>query len=221
MSQSPVGASHQLVIQARLAEFCSFHQRMAVHVTDPWEFMRQKLLQIEEPLVAMKRELLDRTRVHLLEELGKGPMSEERFSDYRLLFERLVSRGQFVDVAMHLGAAPPPSMPLLKPALASLKVHCLFDEERLPEAQRGPAWQKLVAELSSRLDLDLLDKVMSRKKRTPRKRAGVLRRLRRNVSEYCTVVRIPVTAADTFTPFMLPRIEALVAANLRFLNKHR
>lgn len=221
MSQSPAGASNQLVIQARLAEFCSFRTRMSYHVSDPWAFMREKLMQTEEPLVAMKRELLDRTRQHLLTELASGAMTPERYSDYRVLFERLVSRGQFADVAIHLTHEPPPSRALLEPALAALKTHCLFDEERAPAAERDPAWEKLVAELRGRLGLDLLDKLMTRRAPTPRSRSGVLRRLRRSVAEYCTVVRIPVSAADTFTPFMLPRIEALIAASLRFLTTHR
>lgn len=221
MSQSPAGASNQLVIQARLSEFTNFHARLLNHISDPWAFMREKLLQIEQPLVAMKRELLDRTRQQLYSELAQGPLTEDRFSDYRLLFEKLVSRSQFVDVAFHLSSTPPPQLELLRPALSGLKVHCLFDEERADPGQRSPAWEKLVGELWSRLELELLDKTLSRKKKTPRRRAFVLRRLRRNVAEYCTVVRIPVTASDTFTPFMLPRIEALVAACLRFLNKHR
>lgn len=221
MSQSPAGASNQLVIQARLSEFCSFHQRMLAHVSDPWTFMREKLQQTEAPLTAMKRELLDRTRNQLLEELKQGKLTEERYSDYRLLFERLVSRGQFVDVAVHLGAAPPPSLELLKPALSSLKVHTSFDEERAAPGERDPSREKIVKELHGRLGLDLLEKVMARKKKNPRRRASVLRRLRKNVLEYCTVVRIPVSAADTFTPFMLPRIEALIGACLRFLTQYR
>lgn len=221
MSQSPFGASHQLVIQARLAEFCDFRAAKSRHVSDPWEFMRSKLQQTEEPLAAMKRELLDRTRSQLLGELSAGPLTGERYSDFRVLFERLVSRGQFVDVALHLAPSPPPSLELLRPALSSLKVHTSFDEERLPAPERDPAREKLVAELRSRLGLDALEAVMKRKKKNPRRRAAVLRRLRKNVAEYCAVVRIPVTAADTFTPFMLPRIESLIAACARFLNSYR
>ncbi len=219
MSESAPAASHQLVIVARLAEFCQYWR--ALKVSDPWGEMREKLLQIEEPLAAFKGELLERTRRELLRELAEGPLTDERFSDYRLLFEKLVSRGQFVDVAIHLAAAPPPSVPLLSQALKNLAVHHAFLEERLPATQRDPAWEKLVRELSSRLQTDLLEKVLRRKPLTRRRRAMVLRRLRFNVAEYCAVVHIPTTPSDTFTPFMLPRVEAVVAASLRFLSRNR
>lgn len=219
MSEALTRTSHQLVIVARLAEFCQYAK--PVRDPDPWEYVREKLLQIEEPLAALKGQLLDSTRKELLRELSAGPLSDDRFSDYRLLFERLLSRGQFADVAIHLGAHPPPSLPLLEQALAGLTAHHAFVEERLPASQRNPAWEKLVGEISRRLDLELLEKVAARKPLTPRRRAMLLRRLRWNVAEYCTVVHIPMTPADTFTPFMLPRVEAVVAACLRFLNKHR
>lgn len=218
MSQ-PVETSHQLVLVARLAEFCQY--RRPLKVADPWEYTREKLLQVEEPLHALKSNLLERTRRQLLSELSQGPLTDDRFSDYRVLFERLVSRGQFADVAIHLAASPPPSLPLLTQALSNLTVHHAFLEERLPASQRNPAWEKLVGEISGRIQLQLLERVLTRRKPKPRLRAAVLRRLRFNVAEYCTVVHIPTTPQDTFTPFMLPRVEAIVAASLRFLTRNR
>jgi hypothetical protein len=216
---APLETSHQLVVVARLAEFCQYGRPL--RVADPWEYMREKLMQVEEPLHALKSNLLERTRRQLLSELSQGPLTDDRFSDYRLLFERLVSRGQFVDVAIHLAASPPPSVPLLTQALSSLTVHHAFLEERLPASQRSPAWEKLVGEISGRIQVQLLQRTLERKARTARRRAMVLRRLRFNVAEYCSVVHIPTTPQDTFTPFMLPRVEAVVAAALRFLTKNR
>ena len=69
--------------------------------------------------------------------------------------------------------------------------------------------------------IDRLGTVLVRKPPTAQRKAMVLRRVRRNVAEYCCVVRIPTDSQDAFTPFMLPRIEALIAANLRFLLKYR
>jgi hypothetical protein len=97
-----------------------------------------------------------------------------------------------------------------------------FDEERRPAPERTKDYEKLVVELSTRLDLERLGSVLKRKARTPRRRRMVLRRLRDNVGEYCTVVKIPLSSQEnTFTPFMLPRVEALVGATLRFMNRHR
>ena len=81
--------------------------------------------------------------------------------------------------------------------------------------------EKLVAELSRRLELDRLGALLSARNRVPRTKRLVLHRLSRNVADYCAVMRIPLTPSDAFTPFMLSRVEALIAALLRFLNQYR
>jgi hypothetical protein len=222
MNDRTLDPTHQLVIVARLGEYCRFRGHTLYHERDPWFYMREKLMQIEEPLSSMKEGLFAATRRKLLEEMREGGMSEERFSEYKGLFERLLSRGDFADLAFHLTtAAGPSAIRRAEEILLTLNPVHLFIEERLPAEQRSPSWEKLVKELYIRLDLDLLGRVLQRKPRTAKRKAVILRRVRSKVAEYCTVVRIPMDAADTFTPFMLPRIEALVAANLRFLNKYR
>lgn len=212
--------THQLVVVARLSEYCQFRSILKFEA-DPWDFMLRKLQETEEPLTAFKTALFRKTRDGLLAELAAGPLSGERCSDYRLLFERLLAPGDFADVAIHLCPGAANQAESLRPLLAALRPATLFTLESRPEGQRSPAWDKLVGELYRRLDLDVLGTVMVRKPRTPARKAMVLRRVRRNVAEYCTVVRIPTDPKDTFTPFMLPRIEALIAANLRFLLKYR
>jgi hypothetical protein len=214
--------SHQLIVVARLAEFCSWQGGHKALDRDPWRYMLDKLLQIEEPLTALKETLYRKTTARLLEELAAGPLDDERYADYRLLYEKLLSRGDFADLAFHLCAKPPPDPAALKALAAKLKPQSLYVEERKPASERSPSWEKLVGELHGRLGIDTLTKVLSRRKPRPANyRAYVLRRLRRVVKEYCAVVHVPLTAADTFTPFMLPRLEAIVAANLRFLNQFR
>jgi hypothetical protein len=210
----------QLVIVARLSEYCRFRSILKFEA-DPWDFMLRKLQETEAPLTAFKGALFQRTRDGLLAELAAGALSEERCSDYRLLFERLLSPGDFADAAIHLCPGAPNQAEALREQLGSMRPATLFTEEGRPEGQRSPAWDKLVGELYRRLGLDRLGTVMVRKPRTAARKAMVLRRVRRNVAEYCTVVRIPTDPQDTFTPFMLPRIEALIAANLRFLLKYR
>jgi len=218
----PTEESHQLVVLARLSEFCQWRGASAHAGEDPWSFMRRKLLEIEPALAAFKGQLLDGLRERLFSELSQGPLSAERCADYRDLLDRLLSRGDFADVAIHLAPdAGPSSGAMLRQLMISAKPHHLFVEERLPLAQRSASWNRLVEELSRRVGLDLFARMLGRGKITARRKAYVLRRIRRNVAEYCTVVRIPTSASDTLTPFMLPRVEALVAANLRFLTKYR
>lgn len=219
---SPIDPTHQLLILARLAEFTQY-RRTPLQESDPWAYMRRKLQETEEPLTALKAQLLRATGKGLLEEIRAGALDAERCADYKHLFERLLTRGDFADLAIHLspGQEPQEQARWCEQVLSHAKPSHLFVEERMPDAQRSAAWDKMVGDLGKRLDLDLLEKVLTRKPRNRKRRAYILRRLRRNVAEYCSVVRIPTDARDTFTPFMLPRVEALIAACLRFLDKYR
>ncbi|MBI3551337.1 MAG: hypothetical protein HY077_02360 [Elusimicrobia bacterium] len=222
MSDTTLDPTHQLVIIARLSEFCQFKGHILYHEKDPWLYMHEKLNQIQEPLLALKTQLLAATKRQLVAEIKTGGMTEERYSDYKALLERLVSRGEFVDIAIHLSTqAGPAAAQWVADLIKSMKPVDIFVEERLTPEQRNPSWDKLVKELSARLNHDVLGKILTRKPRTAKRRAIVLRKLRGIVAEYCTVMHIPITANDTFTPFMLPRVEALIAANLRFLRKYR
>lgn len=219
---SPLDPTHQLLILARLSEFTEY-RKTPYQESDPWAYMRRKLQETEEPLAALKAQLLKATGKGLLEEVRAGTLDAERCADYKHLFERLLAPGDFADLAIHLTPGQPPKDQArwCESVLAQVKPSHLFAEERKPDGQRSPAWDKMVGEIYKRLDLDLLEKVLMRKPRNRKRRAVVLRRLRRNVAEYCSVVRIPTDARDTFTPFMLPRVEALIAACLRFLDKFR
>jgi hypothetical protein len=221
MPVSTIDPAHQAFILARIGEFCQYKERVRDWERDPWIYMRDKLVQIEPSLAALKGQLLAATSRHLLDAMRAGPLEPEAAADFKQLLERLLTRGDFADVAVHLDGAGPQAVRWVEPLLARAKPTHAFLEERRPAAERDPSWEKLVKELYARLDLDRLGAVLQKRKRTPRRRALVLRRLRRNVAEYCLVVRIPTQANDTFTPFMMPRVEAVIAACLRFLSRHR
>ena len=220
---STINPVHQTFILARLGEFCTYNGRVARSYSDPWSYMRQKLEQLEPPLTALKEELLEATRRRLLAQIKSGDIDEEGYSDFKLLLDRLLSRGDFADVAMHLNAQNgSESRATIAQLLSSAKISHVFIEERKPAGERSPHWEKLVGELYGRLGLDEIGKLIGRRKKiTRRRRAAALKLMRRNVAEYCSVVKIPTDANQTFTPFMLPRVEALIAACLRFLNRYR
>lgn len=217
---SAVNPAHQLVILTRLGEFCRYHASIARHHSDPWEYMRRKLLDTESAIEGLKDDLFQATSRQLLEELAAGPLDPERCADFKTLFEGLLAAGDFADLAIHIDPVQP-SLEAARLVLAHVRAHHLFIEERKPDGQRSPSWDRLVDELYRRLDLDRLGEILGRKPRTAKRKAVVLRRVRRNVAEYCSVMHIPTDARDTFTPFMLPRIEGLIAANLRFLRRYR
>lgn len=220
-----INPANQMIILARLSEFCQYHGAFTLHYErDPWEYMMRKLLETEEPLANLKGDLFQATKKKVLAEMRAGSMDEERYADFKILFERLLSMGDFADLAIHLTTMdcdPAHQLRTVITILDTVRPHHLFIEERKPPEERTLSWEKLIKQLSERLDLGLLARVLSRKTRTARRKKVILRRLRKNVAEYCTVLHIPTDPSQTFTPFMLPRIEALIAANLRFLTRYR
>lgn len=219
-----IDPAHQLVILTRLSEFCQYHGATRYHETDPWEYMRRKLLETEAPLACLKGQLFEATSSKLLRELRQGGLDNERYADFKVLFERLLAVGDFADLAIHLSVdqtPPAQKVAAVSSVLRMVKPNTLFIEERKPPEGRSPAWERLVKELTQRLDIDKLATILARKPRTRRRKSYVLRRLRRNVAEYCCVIHVPTDPTQTFTPFMLPRIEGVIAANLRFLTRYR
>ncbi|MBI5883641.1 MAG: hypothetical protein HZB91_11120 [Elusimicrobia bacterium] len=219
-----INPAHQMVILARLSEYCQFRGATAYHEKDQWEYMRRKLRETEPAITGLKAELFAATRATLLRELKEAPLTDERFADFRHLFERLLDHGGFADLAIHLcadGTPPEAKLRVITSVLDMVQPTNLFLEERKPPEQRSSSWEKLIKELTVRLDIERLGLVLGRKPRTRARKHFILRRLRRNVAEYCSVLHIPTDPSQTFTPFMLPRIEGLIAANLRLLNKHR
>lgn len=215
-----VNPGHQSFILARLGDFCRYDTRLPEWERDPWGYMLGKLKQIEPALTALKAESLAIAHSRLIAQLQTAPLTAEASADYRALFEPLLSRGDYVDAAMHLCAGAG------REAVATLDAHLgqaqpvhVFVTERLPADQRSPSWEKLVTELRGRLAVDVLDKVLQRK-RTPLRKRMVLRRLRRNVLEYLAVVK-PTDEAAPLTPFMVSRLEGVIAVCLRFLEKYR
>lgn len=218
-----MGSSHQLVILTRLGELCRFRGATLHHESDPWNYMRRKLHETEPALAGLKEELFRTTNKNLLEELENGEMDGKRCADYKTLYEKLLSAGDFADLAIHLEPSPDPKRQAqrCRQLLSQTGPTNLFIEEGKAPEERSPSWEKLVLELYRRLDLNRLEKILARKPRTAKRKAVILRRVRGNVAEYCSVIHVPSDAGEIFTPFMLRRVEGLIAASLRFLNRYR
>lgn len=220
----PLDITHQCVVVARLGDFTRFRGAVASYESDPWLYMRSKLRELEAPLAALKAQQLDGAKRRFLGTLAAGAPDEGALTEFRSVLDRYLAPGDYVDVAFHLDGcdlSEPGRRRTLEQLLARVKPHSFFEEERKEEASRSKAHTRLVGELWDRLGLGLLERALARKPRTRRRKAMVLRRLRSNVAEYCSVLHLPVSAEDTFSPFMLHRVEALAVACLRFMDRHR
>lgn len=209
-----------LPLLARLSEAASFPPAVRLYETDPWSYMRRKLGDCAGPLREYKRTLYEAACSRLHDDLRESFLRPGALMDHKETFEKLMAPGDYADLSFNLepGIDPQTRREAVKAVLAEAKVKTVFDTEALPPERRGKAWQALVEESSRRLELDKLKAIFDRGPKTERRRAYAVRRARRDLAEFLTVTRGEAGMRDEVTLFVLTRVEAVIAALLRFLN---
>ncbi|MDX6769223.1 MAG: hypothetical protein SF051_06795 [Elusimicrobiota bacterium] len=208
-----------LALLARLGEAASWSGKVRDYEPDPWGYLRRKLESTEEPLRALRLARFEAARDGLLRELAEPFLKPGALLDHKEAFEPLLAPADFADLSFHLSPGIEPAARRAGAAeiLAHARPRTSFDIERLPPERRPKDWEKLVAQLHDRLGLPALAAILARRERTPFRLAMTARRVRRQLAEYLAVTRHEHGARDELTPFVLTRLEALVAALLRFL----
>lgn len=211
----------QNFVIARLADFCNFRQRCeTLDTRDPISYLYNKLHEIEEPLNSLKAELLSDAVFSFFHALEAGSATPDRLADFLTLLDNYLSRGDFADAAFHLdweNLKDPGRRKDARGYLGDLRACSLIDDEDKPPASRNPNWQRIVESVYKRLGCDLIAACHSHKPLTARRLRFFVRRIRFQSADFCAVFRFPAHAGDTFTPFILPRVEGLIAANRRIL----
>ena len=209
-----------LPLLARLAEAASFPQAVRNYESDPWSYMRRKLDECAAPLREYKGTLYEEASARLFVDLNDSFLKPGVLMDHKETFEKLLTPDAYADLSFHLepGLDPRARLETAKELLAHAKIKTLFDTEALPAARQGKPWQTLVLETTRRLGLDTLREIYERGPKTERRRAYVVRRARKNLAEFMTVTRGETGMRDEITLFVLTRVEAAIAAMLRFLN---
>ena len=209
-----------LPLLARLGEAASFPKAVQNYESDAWSYMRRKLGECEAPLRAYKQTLYDEAAARLRSELQESFLKPGSLLDHKETFEKLMATGDYADLSFNLepGVDPRTRREAIAAVLSAAKPKTLFDLETLPPERRGKPWQALVDETTKRLELDTLRELYERKPKTDFRRASVARRARRNLAEFLTVTRGEAGMREEVTLFVLARLEAVIAALLRFLN---
>lgn len=220
-----VDLSRQTFVIARFADYCAFSRPYPRGASTPAQYLLDKLAELEEPMYQLKQELYDRAWQHFLKKAAETGVTNEEATDLRSTLEGYLSPTDFFDASYHLmdpaGLKDPGRRKLAADCLSRLKAERLTAEEDRPPEKQSKLFRKLTEEMTKRLRLDLLHTVRQRKPLTLRRMLMVLRRLRFETAEYAAVFHCPTSPDDTFSPFILPRIEALVSVNRRFLKTFR
>lgn len=208
-----------LPLLARLGEAGCFPQAVRNYETDAWVYLRRKLEECAGPLRDYKRTLYEEAVSRLNADLKDSFLKPGALMDHKESFEKLLTPWDYADLSFHLepGVDPESRRQAVREVLSQAKLKTLFDTEALPPERRGKPWQALVAEAGTRLDLDTLQAMLDRAPRTERRRNYIARRARRNLKEYLTVTSGDQGLREEITLFVLTRVEAAIAAMLRFL----
>jgi len=216
-----VDLSRQTFVVARFADYCAYSRPYPRGENNPVRYLLNKLDELEEPMYLLKQELYDASWRAFLKKAAKEGVSAEEATDLRSKLEGYLSPGDFFDASFHLmdaaGLKDPARRKLAEACLSNLKAERLTAEEESPPEKQSKLFRKLTEEMTKRLRLDLLETVRRRKPLTLPRMLMVLRRLRFETADYAAVFHCPTSPDDTFNPFILPRIEALVSVNRRFL----
>lgn len=208
-----------LPLLARLGEAATFPKAVRAYESDPWGYMRRKLGECEEPLRAYKRVLYDEASKALLRDLEDSFLKPGAVLEHREVFDKLLSPADYADLSFNLapGGDPQARREAIAATLASAKPKTLFDIEKLPPERRGKPWESLVADVARRLRHDELKALLERGEKNERRRAYIVRKARTNLGEFLAVARREEGLREDVTLFVLTRLEAAIAASLRFL----
>jgi hypothetical protein len=217
----------RLVLLARLTEAVAWDEAVRQHEADAWSYLRRKLGATAEPFRTYKSQLFDEARARLLADLELPDMLPSALEAHKTTFESLIPLGEYADLSFHLDSDAPLEARRegVAAVLAAAHAPTLFDYEAQPPERRSGAWEKRVAEMTRRLDLDVMTRIADRESPdardplAPVMRARIARRVRGNLAEFLSVARGTGPLRDELTPFMLSRVEHAVAATMRLLGR--
>lgn len=220
-----VDFKNQQFVLARLADYCDYRVRIQ-SVRDPVLYMWEKLKELEEPLLALKQQIFEEAAADFFWKIRRRTLREEELADFKQVLDAYLGPGDFADAMFHLADLAPllEDEERFRDAVGffrGLRAARRLDEEDKPPERRRPEWDRIVSDLMTRFGFDVLERSVDHKPMNARRLRFLLRRLRRETAEYAAVLHFPKHEKDTFTPFILPRVEALIAANRRVLRRIR
>ena len=153
-----------------------------------------------------------------LKSLKDRAATESSKGDFLELLVKFMPRGLVSDVRADLLLG---DMGSLAKRLEDAKPISLLAEER-KKIDRDDTIDKDITLIYNNLHFDdCMKEYLHSKDKSMVAVDAVLLKARQNVAEYCCVLRIPISDDDTLSPFMLSRVEALVAANERLIEQIR
>jgi len=203
---------HQIMLIVGLREFTG---KVPSFYSNQTEFITTSLQSMAEHLFNLKRETLKEACASFIRKLDKGILTEEAIAELKDRLDKLISGTAFKTISAGMVG----SRELITKRINALVPVSLYEEERKPE-NRDPESCRRVSEAYARLNFAPL---AGRVNAAPDERTidAALVKARAEVAEYCCLYHIPLSENDTFTPFSLLCMDAVLAAFYRLLSNIR
>lgn len=177
------------------------------------EFFLTSLQNLEEYLDSLQKETLSELCDSFLRKLDGGRVTLPVIDEFKGRVDTLISAADFRAVSAGMAG----SKEFIRQRLVALKPVSFISEEKKTSG-RDPEADRHIRETYSRLNFDRLAKEVQAASHDFSANAA-LAKAREEVAEYCCLYRIPLTNADTLTPFSMACVDAALAAGYRlFVN---
>lgn len=196
----------------RLREFTG---RVPAVYANQTEFIITSLQSMSEHLIDLKRETLKEACEGFNRKLDRGTVTDAMIAEFKDRLDKLISGRDFRMVCASMVG----SKELVRKRLSTLGPVSLFEEERKTSGRDTEA-DRRVREAYARLNFAPLVRQVNA---APDERTvdAALVKARAEVAEYCCLYHIPLNEDDTFTPFSLLCVDAVIAACYRILSNIR
>ena len=195
-----------------IAVLRTFTGKLAAAYTSEQEFFLTSLNSMAKYLYDLQRGTLEESCERFLLKVNSGKFTLETVNAFKAEVENLISARDFQAV----GGCMSGSKELIKQRLGALK-----PVSRIAEANKAAGGDadalRHIDEAYARLNFDALAKRLKASPDEPSVN-DVLAEAREAVAAYCGLYHVPLTEAETLTPFSLSVIDAVVAASFRLLN---
>jgi hypothetical protein len=193
----------------------AFTGKLPPGYADEREFFLTSLENMAEYLAGLQSETLKEACDSFLRKLDAGRVTLTTVGEFKARVDTLVSVADFRAVSAGMAG----SREFIRQRLAALRFVSIFAEGK-KAAGRDPEAERRIKETYARLNFD---KLARRVEEEPNDFAAnaALAQARGEVADYCCLYRIPLTNADTLTPFSLTCVDAALAASHRLYKSIR
>src|SRR5579859_1945413 len=97
-----IDVTQQNVIVARLADFCRWSTMMSHYESNPWDYMRYKILELQNPIAKLKQDQLMAAADAFIVQLEHQRIEEADIIEFKTVIHNYLPNSDFIDISFNL-----------------------------------------------------------------------------------------------------------------------